>query len=78
MKLTDELKNKITTAETLEEKISIITESGIKLTDEELEEIAGGVYPPIPPQEFTCSRCGKKLIGMLSAMSHMKNVHGIS
>lgn len=42
MKLTDELKDKIDKAETMKEKKDIIARAGMELTDDELEEVAGG------------------------------------
>lgn len=44
MKLTGELKEKVEKAETKEEAKKIIKEAGINLTDEELDQVAGG-YP---------------------------------
>jgi len=43
MKFTDELQKKVDAAETLEEKKTVLTEAGIELTDEELDNISGGV-----------------------------------
>lgn len=42
MKLTGELKDKVESAETMEEKKDIIAEAGIELTDEELNDVVGG------------------------------------
>jgi len=42
MKLTDELIKKIDAAETMEEKKCILSDNGIKLSDEVLENVVGG------------------------------------
>ena len=42
MKLTGKLKDKVESAETMEEKKDIIAEAGMELTDEELNGVAGG------------------------------------
>lgn len=44
MILTGELKEKVEKAETKEEAKKILEEAGVKLTEEELDEVAGG-YP---------------------------------
>ena len=50
MKLTGELKDKVESAETKEEKKDIIAQAGMELTDEELEGVAGGArYQPLGP-----------------------------
>ena len=43
MKITPELKEKLTAAKTAEEKKEHIAEAGMELTDEEIEKIAGGI-----------------------------------
>ena len=43
MKITPELKEKLTAAKTAEEKKELIAEAGMELTDEEIEKIAGGI-----------------------------------
>ena len=42
MKLTGELKEKVEKAENKEEAKKIIEEAGMELTDEELDQVAGG------------------------------------
>ncbi len=42
MKLIGELKDKVEKAENQEEAKKIIEEAGMKLTDEELDQVAGG------------------------------------
>lgn len=42
MKLTGILKDKVTKAETMEEKKDIIAQAGMELSDDELEMVAGG------------------------------------
>jgi len=42
MKLTGKLKEKVDAVETKEEKKAIIAEAGMELTDDELENAAGG------------------------------------
>ena len=44
MQLTGELKEKVEQAETKEEAKKILKESGLELTDTELDQIAGGLY----------------------------------
>jgi len=45
MKLTGLLKEKVDAVESKEEKKAIIAETGVELTDEEVEQIAGGRLP---------------------------------
>ncbi len=44
MELSKELKEKVEQAKSAEEAKKIIKESGIELTDTELDQIAGGLY----------------------------------
>lgn len=44
MKLTGKLKEEVEKAETKEEKKSLIQDAGIELSDEEMEQVAGGGY----------------------------------
>ncbi len=48
MKLVGELKNKVEKAENQEEAKKIIEKAGMKLTDDELDQVAGGVYGHLP------------------------------
>ena len=50
MKLTGILKDKVSKAETKEEKKDIIAQAGMELTDDELEMVAGG-SPRFQPTE---------------------------
>ena len=43
MELTKELKEKVEKAKSVEEAKKIIEEAGIKLTEEELDQVAGGL-----------------------------------
>ena len=43
MKLTGDLRNQVEKAESKEEKKSLIENAGMKLTDEEMDQVAGGV-----------------------------------
>ena len=43
MELTGELKNKVEQAETKEEAKEIVKEAGMLLSDDELDEVAGGL-----------------------------------
>ena len=43
MELTKELKEKVEKAETKEEAKKILEEAGLKLTDAELDQVAGGI-----------------------------------
>ena len=45
MKLTGLLKDKVTKAETKEEKKDLIAQAGMELTDDELDMVAGGMKP---------------------------------
>ena len=44
MELTGELKEKIEKAESKEEAKKIIKDAGIELNDEEMDQVAGGIY----------------------------------
>jgi len=44
MKLVGELKDKVEKAENQEEAKKIIKEAGMELTDEEMDQVAGGVF----------------------------------
>ena len=49
MKLVGELKDKVEKAETKGEAKEIIKDAGMELTDEELDQVAGGGYmSPVP------------------------------
>ncbi len=48
MKLTGELRKKVENAENLEEAKKLIAQAGMELTDEEVEQVAGG--------EMVCDR----------------------
>ncbi len=67
MKLTGILKDKVDKAETMEAKKDIIAEAGMELTDDELDNVAGGYARPTgkakPGQSRKCSICGKVFIG---------------
>ena len=53
MKLTGILKDKVSKAETKEEKKDIIAQAGMELTDEELENVAGGARPREKPYQIS-------------------------
>ena len=42
MKLTGDLKNQVEKAESKDEKKKLIEEAGMELTDEEMDQVAGG------------------------------------
>ena len=42
MKLTGDLKNRVEKAESKDEKKSLVENAGMKLTDEEMDQVAGG------------------------------------
>ena len=44
MELTKELKEKLENAESKEEAKKILEEAGKKLTDEEMDQVSGGLY----------------------------------
>ena len=44
MKLTGHLKTQVENADTKEEKRELIQQAGMLLTDDELDQVAGGVY----------------------------------
>ena len=46
MKLVGELKNKVERTENLEEAKKIIEDAGMQLSDEEMNQIAGGIKMP--------------------------------
>ncbi len=46
MKLTGDLKNQVEKAESKDEKKKLIEEAGIELTDEEMDQVAGGAPRP--------------------------------
>ena len=52
MKLVGELKDKVEKAENQEKAKEIIKEAGMELTDDELDQVAGGGF--IPRQPFEC------------------------
>ena len=47
MKLVGELKDKVEKAETKGEAKEIIKDAGMELTDEEMNQVAGGHVPPL-------------------------------
>jgi hypothetical protein len=52
MKLVGELKNKVEKAENQEEAKKIIEKAGMELTDEELDQVAGGRHIKLPDRLF--------------------------
>ena len=46
MKLTGELKKQVEKAESKDEKKKVIEEAGMELTDEEMDQVAGGAPRP--------------------------------
>ena len=50
MELTGNLKKQVERAETIEEKKRIIEKAGMRLTEAELDAVAGGVQYPYSPQ----------------------------
>ena len=50
MKLTGDLKNQVEKAESKDEKKKLIEEAGWELTDEEMDQVAGGTNRLIPPR----------------------------
>ena len=51
MKLVGELKDKVEKTENQEEAKEIIKEAGMELTDEEMDQVAGGVYIHLPDSD---------------------------
>ena len=51
MKLTGDLKNQVEKAESKNEKKKLIEEAGMELTDEEMDQVAGGA--PRPTLDWT-------------------------
>ena len=56
MKLTGDLKNQVEKAESKEEKKKLIANAGMELTDDELDEVAGGFGGLLP--EDMCRQVG--------------------
>ena len=52
MKLIGELKDKVEKAENREEAKKIIKDAGMELTDEEMNQVAGGRVPPFGIHDF--------------------------
>lgn len=51
MKLLGELKNKVEKAENQEAAKKIIEKAGMELTDDELNQVAGGVFGHLPDRQ---------------------------
>jgi hypothetical protein len=51
MKLTGDLKNQVEKAESKEEKKKLIENAGMELTDDELDEVAGGIGGGLLPED---------------------------
>ena len=52
MKLTGDLKNQVEKAESKEEKKKLIENAGMELTDDELDEVAGGFGGGLLPEDM--------------------------
>lgn len=52
MKLIGDLKKNVEKAADLKEAKEIIREAGVELTDEELEQVAGGITSPTPQRLY--------------------------
>jgi len=51
MKITDELKSKVNAAESLDEKKAILSAAGVELSDDEMDDVAGGRWMSIKAME---------------------------
>ena len=65
MKLTDELKENVKKAENKEQAKKPIAKAGIILSDDELDQVAGGDYGDTSFFRV-CSRCGNAYLGICS------------
>ena len=52
MKLTGDLKNQVEKAKSKEEKKKLIENAGMELTDDELDEVAGGFGGGLLPEDM--------------------------
>ena len=52
MKLTGDLKEKVEKTENKEEAKELIKEAGMELTDDELDEVAGGIGRGLLPEDM--------------------------
>lgn len=57
MKLIGKLKNQVEAAESLEEKKTLIADAGMKLTDDELMNVAGGIIDPRKATTASLIKC---------------------
>ena len=62
--LTDEQKSKVASAKSPEEILEMAEAEGYELTDEELEQIAGGGFWK---DEYYCPKCGSHHVSMSKA-----------
>lgn len=71
MKLTGELKEKVANANTNDEKKAIIRDAGIDLTDEELDQVIGGVAVRTrsTKRNVKCPKCAHSFEVSMSSMS---------
>ena len=53
MKLVGKLKDDVAQAKDKEEAKKIMEKAGMKLTDDELDSVAGGIWMRRPPKEWT-------------------------
>ena len=53
MKLVGDLKDKVEKAANQKEAKKIIEEAGMELTDEEMDQVVGGIYTPIDFKHFS-------------------------
>ena len=65
MKLKGKLKNQVEHTENMTEKRRLIEKAGMKLTDEELDQVSGGNYGDTSFFRV-CSRCGNAYLGICS------------
>ena len=65
MQLTGELKEKVEQAENKEEAKNAIEDAGMILSDDELDQVAGGDYGDTSFFRV-CSRCGNAYLGICS------------
>ena len=68
MKLTGKLKTQVDNAATKEEKREAIKQAGMLLSDDELDQVSGGLNvlgchcdPPDPNEFRICRKCGRRI-----------------
>ena len=77
MRLTGDLKKKVEKAAKREEAKETIRQAGMELTDEELQNVAGGFRTDTSVYEFLCPYCGENRRDKISILENLSGSNAV-